>query len=180
MPKTLEDYITSDRGAGGILQAYEDLWRPIKNNMAKLSRPWRLANLSKKELRRALESAAYAREYYPTLEETKQGSLFVFALNGLIVTAKKGGLDPTIFERWLANRDEATIDVKDEDDDEEFDLDALTAAMAAPEPLTQNEGESDEDFAARKAAVIATPPAGAPEPTATDEEPTEENTAPTP
>lgn len=176
MPKTLEDYITSDRGAGGILQAYEDLWRPIKNNMGKLSRSWRLANLSKKELRRALESAAYALEYYPTLEETKQGSLFVFALNGLIVTAKKQGLDPTIFERWLANRDEATIDIKDDDEDD-FDESKLFAAMLAPEPLTQNEGESDEDFAARKAAATATPEAPA-EQTTGDDEPTEENTAP--
>jgi len=97
MPKTLDDYISSNREAGGMLQAFEDLWRPIKNNMAKLSRSWKLANLSKKELRRGLESAAYASEYYPTLEETKQGSLFVFALNGLIATAKKQGLDPTIF-----------------------------------------------------------------------------------
>lgn len=181
MPKTLEDYITSDRGAGGILQAYEDLWRPIKNNMAKLSRPWRLANLSKKELRRALESAAYASQYYPTLEETKQGSLFVFALNGLIQTAKKQGLDPTIFERWLANRDEATIEVKDDDDEEEFDLDALTAAMATPEPaatLTQNEGESDEDFAARKAAAAAPAPEATAGDVTPEPEPTEESTAP--
>ena len=154
MPKTLADYITSDRG-GGILTAYEELWRRIKNNMGKLSRPWRLANLSKKELRRCLESAAYAGEYYPTLEQAKQGSLFVFALNGLIATAKKEGLDYAVFERWLANRNETQIDVKDdEDDDGDFDLAALESAMATPEKaadLTQNEGESDEDFAKRKA-----------------------------
>src|SRR6476660_10572714 len=98
MPTTLDDYITSDRQASGILAAFEELWRPIKNNMGKLSRPWRLANFSKKELRRCFESAAYATEYYPTVEETKQGSLFVLALNGLVKTAKDSGLDPTWFE----------------------------------------------------------------------------------
>jgi len=146
MPKTLDDYISSNREAGGMLQAFEDLWRPIKNNMAKLSRSWKLANLSKKELRRGLESAAYASEYYPTLEETKQGSLFVFALNGLIATAKKQGLDPTIFERWLANRDEKKLDIEAEDEAEEFSLDDLTAAMAEPataDESTEAEGDTE-------------------------------------
>lgn len=167
MPKTLTDYISSDRGTGGILQAYEELWRPIKNNMGKLSRSWKLMNLSKKELRRALESSAYASEYYPTLEESKQGSLFVFALNGLIDHAKKNGFDPTIFERWLSGRNEKVIDAKAEDDEEEFSLDDLTSAMAAPAPaLTRNEGESDEDFAKRQAEHDAANP---PAPAATDE-----------
>jgi hypothetical protein len=143
MPKTLSDYITSNREGGGMLQAYEDLWRSIKNSMGKLSRSWKLANLSKKELRRGLESAAYAGEYYPTLEETKQGSLFVFALHGLTAQAKKQGLDPAIFERWLANRDEKKIDV-DAEDEEEFTLDDLTAALDQPEPAATpaTEGEA--------------------------------------
>lgn len=140
MPKTLADYITSNRESGGMLQAFEDLWRPIKNNMGKLSRSWRLANLSKKELRRGMESAAYASEYYPTLEETKQGSLFVFALNGLIQTAKKQGLDPTIFERWLESRNEKTIEVAEDEDGDEFSLEDLTAAMAP----AKDEAKADE------------------------------------
>lgn len=188
MPKTLADYISSERG-GGLLQAYEDLWRPIKNNMGKLSRGWKLANLSKKELRRALESSAYATEYYPTLEESKQGSLFVFALNGLIQTAKKQGLDPTIFERWLANRDEKQIDIKAEDDEEEtFTLDDLTTAMTATPaatPLPRNEGETDEAYAARvEAAKVAPPatetPAATPEQPAAEAPATEQPTAETP
>ena len=132
MPKTLEDYITSNRESGGMLQAFEELWRPIKNNMAKLSRAWKLANLSKKELRRGLESKAYASFSYPTLEETKQGSLFEFALQGMITTAKNQGLDPSIFERWLAGRNEKTIEAATEDEDETFSLDDLAAAMATP------------------------------------------------
>lgn len=136
MPKTLDDYITSNRESGGLLAAYEELWRPIKSNLGKLSKPWRLANLSKKELRRALESSAYAAEYYPTLEEAKQGSLFAFALQGFIAQAKKSGLDPTIFERWAAGRDEKVLDLKDDsDDDEEIGLDDLMSAFdSAPEP----------------------------------------------
>lgn len=147
MPKTLADYITSERAGGGILQAFEDLWRPIKTNMAKLSRSWRLANLSKKELRRACESAAYAEEYYPTLEKSKQGSLFVFALNGMIAQAKKDGLDPTIFQRWLDGRDEKKIDVAAEDEDE-FSLDDLTAALDTPETSEDKpagEGEQSDE-----------------------------------
>lgn len=131
MPRTLTDYTTSNRESGGLLEAYEQLWRSIKNNMGKLSRPWKLANLSKKELRRAMESAAYAEEYYPTLEKAKQGSLFVFALNGFIQQAKKDSLEPTIFERWLEGRNEKVIDVADDEDDE-FSLEDLAAAMESP------------------------------------------------
>jgi len=145
MPKTLADYITSDRGVGGALEAYETLWRAIKTNMGKLSRSWRLANLSKKELRRGLESAAYASEYYPTLEETKKGSLFVFALNGLQAIAKKQGLDPAIFDKWLENRNEKTIDVESEDE-EDFSLEDLAAEMEkGNEDSDATEGTESED-----------------------------------
>lgn len=137
MPKTLADYITSNRESGGLLAAYEELWRPIKNNLGKLSKPWRLANLSKKELRRALESSAYAAEYYPTLEEAKQGSLFAFALQGFIAQAKKSGFDPTIFERWTSGRDEKVLDLKDDsDDDEEIGLDDLMSAFDSGDAAT--------------------------------------------
>lgn len=156
MPTTLADYITSDRQASGILAAFEELWRPIKNNMAKLSRPWRLANFSKKELRRCFESAGYASEYYPTVEETKQGSLFVLALNGLVKTARESGLDPTWFERCLATRDEATIDVKDDDEEDEISIDALSAAMAAP---TEEPTPAPATPPVEAPAQVATPPA---------------------
>lgn len=143
MPKTLEDYITSDRGASGALQSYEELWRPIKNNMAKLSKSWRLAALSKKEMRRGLESAAYASEYYPTLEESKKGSLFEFALKGLISIAKTRGLDPSVFEKWLENRNEKVIDVASEDE-EEFSLEDLAEAMEADKaPAADSEPDAD-------------------------------------
>lgn len=150
MPKTLADYITSNRESGGLLAAYEELWRPIKNNLGKLSKPWRLANLSKKELRRALESSAYAAEYYPTLEEAKQGSLFAFALQGFIAQAKKSGFDPTIFERWTSGRDEKVLDLKDDsDDDEEIGLDDLMSAFdsgdaAAATPATPPEAGTQQ------------------------------------
>lgn len=155
MPKTLTDYTTSNRESGGLLAAYEELWRPIKAAMAKLSRPWKLTALSKKELRRGMESSAYAAEYYPTLEETKQGSLFVFALNGFIQRAKKEGLDPTIFERWLTNRDEKVIDVAAEDEDE-FSLEDLAAEFEGDEASTTPTEEVANE----------------------DQEPTEANTAP--
>ncbi len=176
MPKSLDDYITSNREGSGLLQAYEELWRPIKNNMAKLSKPWKLAGLSKKELRRALESKAYAEEYYPTLEQFKNGSLFVLALQGMIAQARKAGFDPTILERWLANRDEKKIDVTEEEDDE-ISLEDLTAAFettpATPAPTEGAEGATTEST---EAPAPATDEA-ATEPTP-EVEPTEENTAP--
>jgi hypothetical protein len=128
MPKTLTEYISSNREGGGLIAVYEELWRPIKNSMAKLSKPWRLANLSKKEMRRAMESKSYASEYYPTLEETKQGSLFEFALKGMIQQAPKLGHDATLLQRWLDNRNEKTIEASD--DEEELTLEGLATSFA--------------------------------------------------
>lgn len=162
MPTTLAEYITSGREtSGGILAAYNDLWQIIKKAMGKKSKQFGLANLSKKELRKAMESASYARTIYPHLEErqNKAGeneSYFEIAATFGVMLAKQNGLDPTIFERMLSNRNEKEIDVDSDDEDEEdFDLEAMAAELKKP---TEAPAEESTDA-----------PAGDDEPTETED-----------
>ena len=150
MPTTIEAYTTSGReSTGGILQSYNDLWQLIKKAIGAKSTPFRLANLSKKELRKAMESSAYALAIYPKLEdrENKKGereSLFEVAANYGLVLAKAKGLDPTIFERMISQRDEKVITAdSDDEEDGEFDLEAMAAQLMA-EANNDSPEESDE------------------------------------
>ena len=146
MPTTLDAYTTSGReSTGGILQTYNDLWQLIKKAIGSKANAFRLANLSKKELRKAMESKAYASAVYPTLEDrtNKKGeaeSFFVVAANYGKVLAKAKGMDAAIFERMLATRDEKVIDAADDGDEEEFDFEAMAAEMA-----TAPTGEQADD-----------------------------------
>lgn len=150
MPTTLEAYTTSGReSTGGILQTFNDLWQNIKKAIGQKSTPFRLANLSKKELRKAMESSAYALTVYPKLEdrENKKGekeSLFAVAAAYGQLLAKNKSLDATIFERMLATRDEKVIEATEDEDEGEFDLEAMAAAMATPaaEAAPATEGEA--------------------------------------
>lgn len=151
MPTTLEGYTTSGReSTGGILATYNDLWQIIKKAIGAKSTPFRLANLSKKEMRKAMESSAYALSIYPKLEDrqNKKGdneSLFEVAANYGLVLAKTKGLDPTIFERMITQRDEKIIEASDEDDEGEFDLEAMAAALVKEEAKESDApAESDE------------------------------------
>lgn len=147
MPLTLDGYVTSNREGGGILETYNELARGIIDAIAKKSKLWAKARLTKSELKSAMASRAYAAEYYPTLEDRGEGkeSLFVMALTFAKQVAAAKGLDPAIFDRWLATRDETKLTAKDEGEEgeDDFDLDSLTfaepeakaeAAPAEPEP----------------------------------------------
>lgn len=142
MPTSLDAYTTSGReSTGGILQTYNDLWQLIKKAIGAKSTPFRLANLSKKELRKAMESSAYALTVYPKLEDrqNKKGedeSLFKVAAAYGQVLAKSKSLDATIFERMLSTRDEKVIDVTEDEDEGDFDFEAMAAEMAAT-PATE-------------------------------------------
>lgn len=133
MPTTIASYITPSReSATGILATYEAVWKDIKQLMAKKSRAWAIANFSKKELRRALESASYASGTYPKVEKGGgESSLFVFAIGLGQLLAKKADLDPTFFDNALAKRNEHVINIDDEDG--ELTLDDLLAEAAADE-----------------------------------------------
>jgi hypothetical protein len=134
MPTTLAGYVTTTR-EGGILDTFNELARGIIETFAKQVKPWEKARLTKPELRAAMSSRAYASEYYPLLEDrgqSKKGddlpSFFVLALTyGKQVAAVKG-LDPAIFDKWLATRNEATLTTKaegDDDDADDIDLESL-------------------------------------------------------
>lgn len=154
MPTTIEAYTTSGReSTGGILQTYNDLWQLIKKAIGAKSTPFRLANLSKKELRKAMESSAYALAIYPKLEdrENKRGereSLFEVAANYGLVLAKAKGLDSTIFERMISQRNEKIISADMDDEDEgDFDLEAMAAELMAEDAEPEAEA-ADTDGAA--------------------------------
>ncbi len=158
MPTSLADFVTSGReSTSGILETYNDLWQVIKKGIGAKSKPFALANLSKKELRKAMESSSYAATVYPQLEErqNKKGdkeSLFVMAATFGLMLAKQESLDATIFERMLSQRDEKTIEVAD--DEEEFDLEAMAAALAkaSDKPADDSEPAVEEEAAEEPAA----------------------------
>jgi len=140
MPTTIADFITSSReSSGGILEVYNSLWQLIKKALGKKFKAFALANLSKKELRKGIESASYASTIYPQLEDrtNKAGektSFFEIAGNFGILLAKEQGLDPAFFEKALANRNEKTIEVSDDEDD--FDMEAMAAELSKPKEET--------------------------------------------
>ena len=140
MPTSIADFITSNREtSGGILEVYNTLWQLIKKALGKKFKAFALANLSKKELRKGIESASYASAIYPQLEDRtnkagEKASFFEIAANFGILLAKEQGLDPAFFEKALANRNEKTIEVSDDEDD--FDMEAMAAELSkkADEP----------------------------------------------
>jgi hypothetical protein len=149
MPKTLADFVTSNRGGSStLLQAFEDNWKSIKAALAQLSPAWKRANLSKREFKFGMSSHAYAYQYYPTIEENKAGSLFVMAIQAFTVEAEKTGADTSIFAQWLANRNDTVIDIDAEEDADEFDFSALAAALnkapAEPAPVVAPAPANDE------------------------------------
>lgn len=138
IPTTVLDFIISNREtSGGILEVYNTLWQLIKKALGTKFKAFALANLSKKELRKAIESASYASAIYPKLEDRQnkktgeKESFFEIAANFGILLAKEQALDPAFFEKALANRNETNIAVTD--DDEDFNLEELAAAMSKPE-----------------------------------------------
>lgn len=135
MPLTVADFLASGREtSSGILETFNATWQLVKKGIASKSKPFALANLSKKELRKGMESASYAGSIYPKLElrTDKAGnpaSLFVMAANFGKMIAEAEGLDPAFYDRALANRDEKTIEI--DEDEEDFDLEAMAAAMTS-------------------------------------------------
>lgn len=155
MPTTLAEYMTSGREtSSGILETFNQLWQLIKKAMGERYKSFALANLSKKELRKAMESASYAATVYPKLETrtNKAGdadSYFEKAIKLGLALAGAEALDSTIFERMLETRNEKTIDVVDDEDGDDFDFDAIAAKIAAEakaaESATTEEAPADQN-----------------------------------
>lgn len=143
IPTTLEGYITSGRdGTGGIMETYDELYKLIITTLGKRLPVWEKARFTKGELKKALESKGYASEYYPAVEDYKGESIFEVALALGASAAKRKGLDPAIFDRWAATRDQKAFNPADTTDEDEdlLDSDSLLSAMmdeeAAPAPAT--------------------------------------------
>lgn len=126
----------SGRESSSVTETYDKLFRGIIDGFNPKSTPWKRARLNKAELKKALESTAYALAVYPTLEDRgDKPSLFVMAAQVGIREAKAQGLDPTIFETWLATRDDKSAAEAGADEEEDFDLDDIVIgaeAEAAP------------------------------------------------
>lgn len=146
MPTNVEAYTTSNRGAGsGIIQTFNDLYKAINGTLSKALTIWRKRRLTKAELKKGMQSRAYALEFHSALEDRGDDeSLFVTALQLGMNAAKKKGLDPTIFERWLATRDNVQLNIEDEDEDE-LDLDSLTADLLGESKSDDKAEDSDAD-----------------------------------
>lgn len=134
MPTTITGYLESGRDSGGgIMAAFDDLYKQVNGTLAAKLPIWAKARLIKSDLRKAMESAGYAREFFAALEDYKGQSLFVAAIKLGIGAAKRKGLDPTIFERWMESRNAKEYKPGETDDDELDldDIDGLTDALLA-------------------------------------------------
>jgi hypothetical protein len=143
MPVNMDGYINSSReGGSGIMETFNALFKRLNTVLSAGVPIWAKARLVKSDFKRCLESRGYALEFYPALEDRGEGkpSLFETALTMGITAAKKEGLDPTIFERWQATRNNKTFDAADEDD---FDVDSLTEALFESEDDADGNGEAD-------------------------------------
>ena len=153
MPTTLEAFISGNRESSGITEAYEKLWQKINATLSAISKPWARRAFKKAPLKQAMESAALAIELYPECEDRParangaSGSLFVIACEIGIKGCAGLGLDPTIFQRWIDNRDKAQIEDTEEDAALFDDLDALAATMLA-EPKADEAAPTTEGAAA--------------------------------
>lgn len=151
IPTTIEGYISSSRDAGGLLETFNELYKDINTAMSGAVPAWAKRRFIKQELRKAMESKGYALDTYPELEESgKNGSLFEKAIALGIATAKRKGLDTTLFDRWLETRATKTYTADDADaDDIELDIEGLTESLLA-EPA---EGEAAADDATENEAA---------------------------
>lgn len=149
MPVTLDNYLASGRDAGGgIIATFNELYKSIGATLASKVPLWAKQRIIKTDLRKALESKAYAEEYFGPLENySAKGAddgLFVLALNLGINSAKRKGMDPTIFERWLATRNEKPFTPGVDEDEDSLDLDSLTDALLTEDEETPAEVPATE------------------------------------
>jgi hypothetical protein len=143
MPVNMDGYINSSReGGSGIMETFNVLFKKLNTVLSAGVPIWAKARLVKSDFKRCLESRGYALEFYPALEDrgANKPSLFETALTMGISAAKKEGLDPTIFERWQSTRNNKTFDAAE---DEDFDVDSLTAALFKAEDDSDGNGETN-------------------------------------
>lgn len=150
MPLSLADYISSAReSSGGIMETFNTLFRGIIASVAQKSPNWAKARLTKNELKKAMESSAYAKEYYPTLEDRgDKPSLFVMAMQLGEREAKKQGLDPAIFAKWTDTRDQKSLAAANADESDDFDLDSLAFVAEDEKPVDSKPADAESEATA--------------------------------
>lgn len=144
MPLALADFVTA-RESGSVAATFDAQFRGIIDALKAKSPAWAKARITKGELKKAFESAPYAIAVYPTLEDRgDKPSLFVMAMQLGIREAKAAGLDPTIYETWLATRDNKELaDESLTGEEGDFDLDDLSLAPAATDEADATESEAE-------------------------------------
>lgn len=149
MPLTLAEYVSPTREGSSASATYDALYRMLIDGF-KRNKAWSRAKLVKAELKRCLESAAYALHVHPALEDRgDKPSLFVMACQVGAREAVSDGLDPTIFNTWLETRNEATFEAEEEgEDDDDFTIDDIVltkpeAKSAATTDLTGDTASTD-------------------------------------
>lgn len=137
MPVSIEQFTTSSReSTGGLLATFNELYKGILDFMrTKLDRV-RRARLTKEELRKCLENAAYATHYYAPLEEAGDFETFLAAMNSI---AERESMDTTLIAQWAAERKNQSFDADDEDGDT-LDVADLMAGLTGDD----SEEEGDE------------------------------------
>jgi hypothetical protein len=136
MPVSIDGYLEPGRGDSGAMESFNELYKQLLTALGSKVPAFAKARLIKSEFKKALENKGYAEAFYPVLEDFKGTSLFEAALKLGLEAAKRKGLDPTIFQRWLDTRATKTYVAGNEsEDDEEFslDLDAMSDSMLAEE-----------------------------------------------
>lgn len=130
MPLTLTEYVSPTRESSSASATYDALYRMIIDGF-KRNKAWARAKLVKAELKRCLESAAYALHVHPALEDRgDKSSLFVMACQVGAREAVADGLDPAIFNTWLETRNESTFEAQAEEDDDDFSIDDIVLVKA--------------------------------------------------
>lgn len=155
MPKTLSEYISSQRDSSGIIETYNELYKQINATLSAARPAWAKARLTKSELRKAMESKGYAAETYSALEDYKGASLFEFAIKLGKQAAERKALDPTIFDRWLSTRATKVYKPGEEQEEADLDIDSLTNSLLTEEKATAAEGETKQEDAPAPADATA-------------------------
>lgn len=129
MPVSLESYATSGREAtGGLLASFNEHYKVVLDYMKETAERVKRARLTKDELKKSCENAAYATHYYPALEEAGDFVLFIAAIKSI---AEEAGDNVSLFESWAAERDNETYEPEDseEEDGGQLDLKSLLSGL---------------------------------------------------
>ena len=128
IPYSVADFITSNRPEG-VLLAY----RKLATAYVKVLRKKGLTYITDSILRQILQSAAFAEQQFPTIEQSKWEQI----LDSMVARAEADDLAPGMLNEWRKSRDSAElvdsdIDLSDIDFDDLIPVAKVEAAAPAP------------------------------------------------